>query len=391
MASEIIDEPTSIYFNEWHDAGLEVGEREGVRLTTTYLGKSALAMGDGSGCWTSNVIMPHSPFNQLVGSWQASTPGETSIETRVQVYSEGAWTKWFSLGQWTSGNYVDDDGVITTTRQSVEEEDTIALVDQDTFMLRGRRMADAYRMRVTLTGDRYSNATLTRLAAITSDRHERPPFATSPSILSAAVDLDVPQLSQYTHAGEYKQLDGGGRAWCSPTSVSMVMRYLGVGPHEDDISTLPADTIFDANGRADGDVAYAACHVFDGAYPDKNTGNWSFNMAYAGSYGLNATVRQYPSMQHLETLISQGIPSVITARWNNENGASPDLRLDGASIEKTAGHLLVVRGFTANGDVIVNDPASPAGSEYVRRIYAREQLERLWLSKGGVAYVMKPE
>ena len=63
--------------------------------------------------------------------------------------------------------------------------------------------------------------------------------------------------------------------------------------------------------------------------------------------------------------------------------------LSGAPISASNGHLLVVVGFTADGDVVVNDPAadSPAG---VRRTYDRGQLERAWLDAStGTAYVIR--
>nr|MBA2716200.1 C39 family peptidase [Propionibacteriales bacterium] len=64
--------------------------------------------------------------------------------------------------------------------------------------------------------------------------------------------------------------------------------------------------------------------------------------------------------------------------------------LDGAPISSTNGHLLVIRGFTQNGDVIVNDPAALV-AKTVRRVYDRGQFENAWLdTTGGVAYVIHP-
>ena len=64
--------------------------------------------------------------------------------------------------------------------------------------------------------------------------------------------------------------------------------------------------------------------------------------------------------------------------------------LSGGPLTSSNGHLLVVVGFTADGDVVVNDPAadSPAG---VRRTYDRAQLERVWLNAStGTSYVLRP-
>lgn len=63
--------------------------------------------------------------------------------------------------------------------------------------------------------------------------------------------------------------------------------------------------------------------------------------------------------------------------------------LPNAPIARTAGHILVVRGFTPEGDVIVNDPAAPSDPE-VRRVYRRELFRRAWLDRSGVVYVLEP-
>ena len=80
--------------------------------------------------------------------------------------------------------------------------------------------------------------------------------------------------------------------------------------------------------------------------------------------------------------IAAGQPLVISIRFREGE-------LPGAPIPSTAGHLIVVTGFAPNGDVLVNDPAAPAAAE-VPRSYRRVDLEKAWLQKGGVAYVLLP-
>ena len=59
----------------------------------------------------------------------------------------------------------------------------------------------------------------------------------------------------------------------------------------------------------------------------------------------------------------------------------------------TNGHLMVIRGFTAQGDVIANDPAShldPSNAS-VRTVYNRAEFENIWIPKsGGIVYVIHP-
>ena len=51
----------------------------------------------------------------------------------------------------------------------------------------------------------------------------------------------------------------------------------------------------------------------------------------------------------------------------------------------------MIRGFTAEGDVVTNDPAAPT-ERSVRRTYRRDELERVWLDgSGGLVYVIHRE
>ena len=56
---------------------------------------------------------------------------------------------------------------------------------------------------------------------------------------------------------------------------------------------------------------------------------------------------------------------------------------------------MVIRGFTATGDVIVNDPASRliASDAAVENVFDRQQFADVWLPSsrsGGIAYVIHP-
>ena len=61
----------------------------------------------------------------------------------------------------------------------------------------------------------------------------------------------------------------------------------------------------------------------------------------------------------------------------------------------TNGHLMVIRGFTQSGDVVVNDPASrliPSNAA-VENVFDRQQFANVWLPaarSGGIAYVIRP-
>jgi len=193
---------------------------------------------------------------------------------------------------------------------------------------------------------------------------------------AAGITLDVPTYSQETHLGEYPQWDGGGEAWCSPTSTAMVLSYWSCGP-------APADYSWVDPGYADPWVDHAARHVYDYAYD--GAGNWPFNTAYAATFGLECFVTRLRSLTEAEQFIAAGIPLIVSVSF--EKG-----ELDHAGYG-TRGHLLVIVGFTADGDVVVNDPAShlTASNDEVRTVYDRAQFENVWIPRsGGIAYVIHP-
>jgi len=64
--------------------------------------------------------------------------------------------------------------------------------------------------------------------------------------------------------------------------------------------------------------------------------------------------------------------------------------LTNSGVDSTNGHLLVLVGFDAAGNLIVNDPASPE-NETVQRTYLRSEFELLWLqASGGTVYLVYP-
>jgi hypothetical protein len=317
----------------------------------------------------------------LVSSWQADTPPGTWIEVQLAVHINDHWSRWYEMGMWAFDSS-------TIERTSVSgQDDADGSIAVDTYVAPEGAAADAYRLRVVLHASRPSVGPRVRQVAAVASDPSGPDTSTSVPTLQQPIDLPVPQYSQETHSGEYPQFDGGGEAWCSPTSTEMVVEYWGRGPSPKDLRSLPHDPVFDAHGRRDASVDWAAIHTYDADY--QGAGNWPFNTAYASAYGLDGSVRQYSSLQGIEQWIARGVPVVVSISWNN-NAAAPLRHLDGASIASTGGHLMVVRGFTADGDVIANDPASP-NNEAVRHVYRRDQFEYRWqAASDGIVYVIKP-
>lgn len=343
-------------------------------------GSLTLTPGSTFGEWTSPSYSTGFGVTELVASWQAQTPSDSWLSTQLSVEVAGQWSPWFTMGDWA----------FTTAaiqRTSVPGQDNeFGSISIDTYFAPTGSTASAYRLREQLHGSATASPTVGEVAAVAFDP-QPPTYDVSATTMTSTVDLDVPQYSQETHHKEYTAFGGGGEAWCSPTSTEMIVEYWGRGPTAGDIASLPADKVFDKNGRVDGSVDWAAIHTYDWNYG--GTGNWPFNTAYASHYRLDGTVRQYNSLQSLEYWVKRGVPTVVSIAWNNKS-KDAHLHLDGADIRSTGGHLIVVRGFTADGSVIANDPASPDDAA-VRHVYKRDQFEFLWQrASAGIVYLIKP-
>ncbi|HEY4458429.1 MAG TPA: C39 family peptidase [Pseudonocardiaceae bacterium] len=332
--------------------------------------------------WQSPTYDQGFGASQLVASWNATTPAGTWIQVEMHGTTDtGAQTGWYVMGRWASG----DQDIHRTSVPN--QSDANGDVDVDTFEANTPVTLNSYQLRVTLYRAEGSKATPTvgMVGAMTSNIPKR--FTVPVSQLGGAegITLPVPQYSQDVHTGQYPQYDNGGEAWCSPTSTSMVVAYWGKGPTKEQMSWIDPS-------YADPQVDQAARGTYD--YDYQGAGNWPFNNAYAAEYGLDAHVTRLHSLNEAESYIKRGIPVVTSVSFQ-----ASELTGSGYS---TSGHLMVIVGFTKDGDVVANDPASP-NDPAVRHIYNRAQFETVWQrtqritatgsvgsGPGGVAYIITP-
>jgi hypothetical protein len=313
-----------------------------------------------NGQWTSPEVQTKFAFAELVPSWNVLTPPGTgaSFEVRVREALSGEWTDWLYVGS----------GGRTLTPVSRKIESGIARVKIDEMVL--EEPADAYQVRATLYNfdfDPKVTPTLRRVGIVyTGETHDpvlraklRPP---APADRSWVRDLKIPFRGQ----GELANPPPLRPQICSPTSVSMVMHHYGV-----DCTTLEN-----------------ALAIYDPEY--RLFGNWNRAVQRAGAMGLDAWLARFRTWDQVKGEIAAGRPIIASIRY--ERGTFPS-----ALMQDSDGHLLVIRGFTPEGDVIVNDPArrpQPDGKTDRERqggdgvVYKANELAHAWFDNGGVGYII---
>lgn len=319
------------------------------------------------GRWTSRWVEPGFALSEVIPSWNASTRPNTWVEVSLRARSGRRVGSWDVLGRWANN----DRGFHRSSAGT--QGDDLTRVNVDTLVANGARLG-AWQIRVSLMRRAGTDVspTVSSLGAVASRVPDRSTVPTSATSMRKGRDLRVPRYSQMLHAGDYPQWNNGGEAWCSPTSTSMVLGYWDRLPTKKQYAF--------ASGDPQPWVVHATRFVYDYAYD--GAGNWPFNAAYAGTRGLDAHVTRLRSLREAEQYIKKGIPLVASIAFGPGE-------LSGAPINSSAGHLLVIRGFTEAGRVIVNDPAA-ARRKGVRRTYSRAQFENAWIpASGGVVYVMR--
>lgn len=356
-----INRSTDGGFSSWtlescslHDGRIElrsVGPDNGAGEATT---RSAEAL--------SPVITAGFPFYACVPSWNAELSIGSYLELFLRVRSAGSWSPWMSMGVWSP-----DDGEPKRHSVSGQEHEGVR-VSTDT--LETSLPAEAFQARFSLhagceAGDKKPCSTMASIRGFSLAYSE--PKPKTEAILDVSVSglghviAGVPQCSQMVYPN-------GGNVWCSPTSVSMVLGYWrgDEGPCETRVRAAVAG-VYD--------------HVYGGH------GNWSFNVAYAGSMvGMEAYVARFTGLDKLEPWIASGVPVVLSVSWNNDEGRP----ISAAPVLKSSGHLTTLVGFDDDGNPVMHEPASPS-NDTVRRVYDRRQLETRWLAaSGGTAYIIFP-
>lgn len=296
------------------------------------------------GSFISPRFSPTRPFRESIASWNLDVGegGGAILELAVGSGPDPTRSHWMRIG------------VVGALPASVASEGVPAStpdggrIDVDIF--RGDSDVTFAELRIRA----FIQPVVVRSLVLIATRREEPATNGDAGSQDAAVAaterrLPVPFRSQQVEAASLRA------RICSPTSVSMVMQYRGVH-----LTT-----------------AEVAGRVFDRDHD--LYGNWPRNVQAAHEAGLRGYVARISSWAQVEALIAADVPLVISI-------AVKEGQLGGAPYTSTAGHLLVLTGFSKDGDVHVNDPAAHDASAGVTT-YRRAELEVVWIQRGGTAYI----
>ena len=279
--------------------------------------------------------IPRTGAVHLVPSFSALTAAPVSFRFELSVRLAGAWSPWVAADAIGSAVFDPLPASGAPLRADIDELTTPSPVE-------------AVRLRLRWRGEPEALESPWLIALSASDQRPPPSAAASPA---RGVRLPVPAISQMAVGGP------DAMRICSPTSVAIVLGYWG--------RAVPALLV--------------AADVFHA--PTDRYGVWPAAIAGAARHDVAGYLLRFPDWASAAWCLEHEMPIIASIRF-----AAGELR--GAPLAQTSGHLVVLTGY--DGDwVLVNDPAA-AGEDTVPRRYLRSELERVWLQRAGMGYVLFP-
>lgn len=273
-------------------------------------------------------VIETAEFTEITPSWNSKTNKDNSIELLIRLKIGENWTQYISYGIWST----DGNNVGVKENQSSE----LVRVTTDRIFVNNGLFADAVQIKVIFRGDEPK----LKLIAFSTDAGEEDEIVGD----YLRIIENVPMISQL--ASGHKD----SHSICSPTSLTMVLKYHGIPVELNDVTKGTFNT---------GSELY---------------GDWPQNSAYAGEQGMRAYTKKCVSINTVKNLIARNIPVVASVVSKNKD------ELEGAISAFPSGHLMVVVGFKlihGTEYVVVNDPAANSDEE-VRKLYKLDQWVKVW-------------
>lgn len=325
------------------------GTFEGCKVQDDPPGVCPMAGAPASAVYTSRVIEPPFPFNELIPSCNVDVPEGAgfAMEVRVGRSDDDDWSPFYYLGSWGKAPLVEP--------KIVQSQHGLVHVDY----FRSTQTFDRIQYRMHLSASTHGRSPAIRRFVLayshtTGDagflaRGRREAGDAGPRS-GWERRLPVPWRSQL---GEEPAI--AGRV-CSPTCVAMVMAYRGVD-------------------RSTAEVARVA-------YDEENDiyGNWARAVQGAYCFGVPGYLMRFGNWDSVKRCIADGQPVIASVRIDRGQLSNEPSRV-------STGHLLVITGFDGNGNVHVNDPVVSSSQQGVTR-HPMDDLTKIWLAHGGVGYIL---
>ena len=276
------------------------------------------------------------PFNQGLPSYNGSAPSENcGFKVQMRFPYAGSWSQWLTVGYWKN-NIWSDYGSTTFGGGKINVDWAVL-----------NSYVSKWQFKVILTRKDVATASpsIHKLSFFVSDSRTTSNVNISQLVNDKPSAIFIPISPNFIF--QYNVDPVIGKDICSPTTVSMILKSysIAVDPYQFALST------------------YDNYH--------KMFGVWPRVVQNAAEYGLDGAVTRYRTWSDAKKILEKGGRIAMSV---------------GLPIS-SAGHLLMLAGFSSDGMPIVHDPGKSAGESYV---YDKATVSQAWFSKGGVAYTFYP-
>lgn len=292
------------------------------------------------GSYESQEI-PTLSFSDLVGSWAAISSTTSTVELQIKAKVNGIWSDYITYSKWGLGlhNYC------------YPSSNSIIKLDDDVVVVLNSKKAEAIKFKVILRRNSANDDSpkLSLVAfALNNSSYE---YLVNISQYHEDLIYNVPRLAQ----GIVPEIGG---SICSPTSSTMLLKYKGMDFSSYDIY----------------EHRYIAGIAYD--YQNKIYGNWVYNTVTIGSYGFDAYVGRFYSVNELVEHLAKVGPVAISVKGT---------MISSEKTYTTAGHLLVAIGYKYIDNqlyIVCNDPNVP--NVYCE--YSESVIKQTWR---GIVYIVE--
>jgi hypothetical protein len=274
------------------------------------------------------------PFNRGLPSWNGTALDENcGFKVQMRFPFGEDWSPWLTVGFWKA--YIWSSYGTTSYDGGYIDYDYVKL---DQYQSRWQ-----FRVRFARNSVEIPSPTLHKISLFVSDRVTTENMDFTALLNDNPEEIFIPTDFLY----QYDIDDEIGGSICSPTSVSMALRSY-------DVEVDPLEFARDTRDPYFG--------IF---------GIWPRVVQHASEYGLNGTVNRYRNWSSARAVLAEGGRIVISV-----------------GLPLYEGHLMMLAGFTMEGNPIVHDPAKTDG---YAKVYDKNDLALSWFEKGGIAYTFFPE